>query len=208
MAAGPRPVLWGAGVDSCAQYARTWNEAQTGSEPAMLDISRYREWLMGLVSGLSVSTGLDLLHATEPAGALRRIAQICDEEPATDFYNAAMRMFGQMSIPGAGAEMFPNDRAATPLPENTVQSTLEQPFPPTAQLVPREPRVMNLQDNPPRVATDTASSQSETPPSETEDSKSQPTTEANRAGTDSAVDGCGNGYQSIASNASCSGGSK
>lgn len=92
-----RPQVLGYGVKGCRDYMLAFREWEKGSEEYILEYLRYRGWLAGLVTGLSLATGLDVLKGVEPDGAMRRIQVYCDDEPNDDFFNASMRLIRALS---------------------------------------------------------------------------------------------------------------
>jgi hypothetical protein len=91
------PEVWGFGVKACRDYLVTFENWQEGRETAIADYLRYRGWLAGLVTGLSLATGQDVLKGVEMDGAMRRIQVNCDERPDDDFFNASMRLIRRLS---------------------------------------------------------------------------------------------------------------
>jgi hypothetical protein len=97
--AAAAPTLWGYGVKSCGDYLAA-SPAQ-GAPAAIVgpEYARYREWLAGLVTGLNLATGTDVLAGAELDAALTRIRAHCKDRPADDFFNASMsfiRALGQV----------------------------------------------------------------------------------------------------------------
>lgn len=98
--AGPAPSLWGYGVKSCSAFLAV---APGSGAPAALaddEYLRYREWLAGLVTGLNLATGRDVLKGAELDAALMRIHAICQDHADDDFFNASLRLIrslGQLS---------------------------------------------------------------------------------------------------------------
>ena len=90
-AAAQGPTLWGYGVKSCRDFVAVAPGA--GSEAAgSAESLRYREWLAGLVSGLNLATGLDVLQGAELEAALTRIRAHCQDHPQDDFFNASLAL--------------------------------------------------------------------------------------------------------------------
>jgi hypothetical protein len=90
-AAAEGPTLWGYGVKSCRELVAAVPAA--GAEVAgNAEYPRYREWLAGLVSGLNLATGLDVLKGAELEAALTRIRAHCQERPEDDFFNASLAL--------------------------------------------------------------------------------------------------------------------
>ncbi len=88
-AAAEGPTLWGYGVKSCQEFVAAAPAA--GAEAVgNAEFPRYREWLAGLVSGLNVATGMDVLKGAELEAALTRIRAHCQDHPQDDFFNASL----------------------------------------------------------------------------------------------------------------------
>jgi hypothetical protein len=90
--AADRPQLWGYGVKSCTEYMAAWEARESGGE-----FLRYQDWLTGLVSGLSLATGLDVIQGVEIPVAMRRIELACEDKPEQDFFNASMDLIRLLS---------------------------------------------------------------------------------------------------------------
>jgi hypothetical protein len=129
-------TLWGMGVKSCFTFNHAFEDWQQEKPFGVENYPFYREWIMGLASGLSASTGLDVLHGSDPDKALRAIYKICRDQPGIDFFNAAMTLFGRMAIPGEESATF-NRPPATPQPSD--RAGLQNPWPPTATSIPLQP---------------------------------------------------------------------
>ncbi|MGE5154874.1 MAG: hypothetical protein ACM3ST_12780 [Bdellovibrio bacteriovorus] len=90
-AAGAGPTLWGYGVKSCRELVAA--VPPSGADIAgSAEYPRYREWLAGLVSGLNLATGRDVLMGAELEAALTRIRAHCQERPEDDFFNASLTL--------------------------------------------------------------------------------------------------------------------
>lgn len=84
-------LLWGHGVKPCSDLVAV---APRGEAPApMADPAYllYREWLAGLVTGLNLATGRDLLGGAELDAALARVRDTCERFPEDDVFNASLR---------------------------------------------------------------------------------------------------------------------
>ncbi|MBK1720216.1 hypothetical protein [Thiocystis violacea] len=86
------PALWGHGVKTCSAYLATVPPTEAPTELASEDFHRYRQWLAGLVSGLNLAVGRDVLKGAELDAAMSRIAAICKDNPEDDFFNASLRL--------------------------------------------------------------------------------------------------------------------
>lgn len=68
-----------------------------GDEAAIFEYLRYRSWLAGLATGLSLATGIDVLKGVEITGAMRSIQVYCDEHPDDPFFGASMDLIRSLS---------------------------------------------------------------------------------------------------------------
>jgi hypothetical protein len=97
-AEGDTPQLWGYGVKGCRDYIAAWEGREQGDAEAAMDYLLYREWLAGLVTGLSLATGQDVLVGVEIEQALRRIKLHCEEHREDDFFKASMDLVRLLSM--------------------------------------------------------------------------------------------------------------
>ncbi len=93
-----RPLVRDYGVKGCDQYLQTSTRAEQGDALAVSDRLRYRAWLGGLTTGLSLATGMDVYKGVELEGALRRIRLYCEQNPGDDFFTAAMDLVKTLSL--------------------------------------------------------------------------------------------------------------
>lgn len=84
------PQVLGYGVRGCDHYNEIFNGWESGQGDQIAEYLHYRDWLAGLVTGLSLATGTDVLKGVEVNGAMRRIQVYCDEHPTEDFFTASM----------------------------------------------------------------------------------------------------------------------
>jgi hypothetical protein len=99
------PTLWGYGVKSCKEYLAASAGDGAPASVAGKEYGRYREWLAGLVSGLNLATGTDVLAGAELDAALNRIGAHCRERPTDDFFNASMALIRSLGqVKGAGGK--------------------------------------------------------------------------------------------------------
>ena len=98
LAAGA-PVLWGAGVKPCTDFLAVAPADATAQAIAGEGYRRYQEWLSGLVTGLNLATGRDVLKGAELDAAMIRIRANCERHPTDDFFNAAMRLVRSLGDP-------------------------------------------------------------------------------------------------------------
>ncbi len=94
------PPLWGYGVKSCSSFLAVAPAAGTPTAVTGEEYLRYREWLAGLISGLNLATGADVLRGAELDAALTRVQANCKETPSDDFFNASMRLVQALSKKG------------------------------------------------------------------------------------------------------------
>ena len=100
----------GYGVKSCAEYLTAFEGWDEGVESGILEYIRYREWLAGLVTGLTLATGEEILRGVDVEGAMRRIQVDCDERRESDFFGAGMRLIRLLNAPeGDGTATKPGD---------------------------------------------------------------------------------------------------
>ncbi|MCB1869083.1 MAG: hypothetical protein KDI43_11270 [Gammaproteobacteria bacterium] len=92
-----RPQVWDYGVKECRRFLAAFKGWESGDEGGIAEYLRYRGWLSGLVTGLSLATGTDVLKGVDPDGALRRIRIYCDEQPDDDYFTAVMDLIRQLS---------------------------------------------------------------------------------------------------------------
>ncbi|EGV30332.1 hypothetical protein ThidrDRAFT_2806 [Thiorhodococcus drewsii AZ1] len=86
------PALWGYGVKSCSAFLAVVPRADIPPELIDEEYFRYREWLSGMVSGLNLVTGRDVLRGAQIDAAMSRIRATCEDDPGDDFFNASLRL--------------------------------------------------------------------------------------------------------------------
>jgi hypothetical protein len=91
------PPLWGYAVKSCADYLAAVEADAAGTEVAAWELRRYEDWLTGIVSGLNLATGKDVLVGADIQSALRRIGAYCRGHPQDDFFTATMDLVRSLS---------------------------------------------------------------------------------------------------------------
>lgn len=101
--AGEKLDVVGYGVKGCPQYLAAYEGWETGVDAEILEYIRYREWLAGLVTGLTLATGMDVLRGIDVESAMRRIQLDCDERGESDFFGASMRLIRLISEPVEGS---------------------------------------------------------------------------------------------------------
>ena len=103
-AAAEGPTLWGYGVKSCQELVTAVPEA-AAEVAGNAEYPRYREWLAGLVTGLNLATGLDVLKGAELEAALTRIRAHCQDHPRDDFFNASLTLLKSLgAVKGKGGD--------------------------------------------------------------------------------------------------------
>jgi hypothetical protein len=95
--ANKMPPLWGYGVNSCDAYVAAWNGREEGIDEHIGEYRRFEDWLTGLVSGLNLATGQDVLVGVTIDSAMRRIHLYCDDHRKDDFFTAAMDLVRMLS---------------------------------------------------------------------------------------------------------------
>ena len=85
-----KPQLLGYGVKSCSDYRNTLQGWEKGDPQMVTEYYRYRDWLTGFVSGLSLSVGNDVMRGVGIDSALRRNKIYCEKNVESDFFNATM----------------------------------------------------------------------------------------------------------------------
>ncbi|MCG6897514.1 MAG: hypothetical protein LJE61_08075 [Thiocapsa sp.] len=95
------PVLWGAGVKPCSDFLMAAPADGAANAIAGEGYRRYREWLAGLVTGLNLATGRDVLAGADLDAALTRIRASCERYPSDDFFGASMRLVRSLSDVGS-----------------------------------------------------------------------------------------------------------
>lgn len=97
IAAGSLPPVWGFGVQSCAAFVTAADGHGQDLDLARWEYRRYEDWLTGLVTGLNLATGRDVLAGADIATALRRMQAHCRGHPEQDFFTAAMDLVRLLS---------------------------------------------------------------------------------------------------------------
>jgi len=95
--ASGEPVLWGYGVKTCRQLVEAAPGAGVPASIASEEFVRYREWLAGLISGLNLATGTDVLGGAELDAAVEKILARCKDEPNQDVFNAGIEEIKALS---------------------------------------------------------------------------------------------------------------
>jgi len=86
------PVLLGYGVKKCDELVLAWNEDKRGEKRGREELQRYRDWLGGFVSGLSLATGYDTLRGVSLDDAMQRIQTRCKNNLTEDVFNSTMNL--------------------------------------------------------------------------------------------------------------------
>jgi len=91
------PPLWGYGVKSCDAFLLAAQGWDAGGERESIEYRRYQDWLTGLVSGLNLATGKDVLRGADIDTAMTRIRAHCGGHPKDDFFTATMDLVRMLS---------------------------------------------------------------------------------------------------------------
>jgi hypothetical protein len=83
------PKIWGYGTKSCTSYVQAYQAWEQGKQDQVWEYFRYRDWLTGFVSALTMATGMDILRGVQPKNAMRRINLYCEENLSEDYFSAA-----------------------------------------------------------------------------------------------------------------------
>ena len=94
-----KPEVIGYGVKGCNEYVVAFEGWEAGVDSEILEYIRYREWLGGLVTGLTLATGEGVLRGVSVKSAMRRLHVDCDERRESDFFGASMRLIRTLSAP-------------------------------------------------------------------------------------------------------------
>jgi len=103
MAEVSTPKIWGYGTKPCTSYIKAYQAWKKGDQEQVWEYFRYRDWLTGFVSALTLATGVDIMHGVKPKNAMRRINLYCEENMGKDFFTASsefFRILGTGSRPG------------------------------------------------------------------------------------------------------------
>ncbi len=91
------PSIWGYGVKGCEDFLRAAQGWDAGKESESIEYRRYQDWFTGLVTGLNLATGKDVLRGATIDGALGRIRAHCGGNPKDDFFTASMDLVRMLS---------------------------------------------------------------------------------------------------------------
>ncbi len=81
--------MWGYGTKTCRDFVAAAAGWDIGQQDQIAEYLLYRDWFSGLVTGLTLATGIDILHGAEVEGAMRRIRPYCEDHPNEDFFTAS-----------------------------------------------------------------------------------------------------------------------
>ncbi len=84
------PKVWGYGTKSCTSYIATYKAWEAGMQDQVWEYFRYRDWLTGFISALTLATGSDVMRGVDPKSAMRRINLYCEENLGKDFFSATL----------------------------------------------------------------------------------------------------------------------
>ena len=96
-AAASPPLLHGYGGESCERFLETRRQAEQGEARAVFDELGYSQWLAGMVSGLSLASGEDVLHGADVDGLLRRVQRHCEDDLSLNVMDAALAHIRSLS---------------------------------------------------------------------------------------------------------------
>ncbi len=105
-AEGITPKVWGYGTKSCSAYIAAYKVKESGDQAKVWEYFRYRDWLTGFISGLTMATGVDVMQGVDPKSAMRRINLICEDDLGKDFFAATMefiRLVGTNKLQDKGS---------------------------------------------------------------------------------------------------------
>lgn len=91
------PVLHGYGGQECGRFLETRSQAEQGVARAVFDELAYSQWLAGLVSGLSLASGEDVLHGADVEGLMRRVQRHCEDDLSLNVMDAALAHIRDLS---------------------------------------------------------------------------------------------------------------
>ncbi len=98
------PKIWGYGTKTCTSYIETYRSWEQGKQEQVWEYFRYRDWLTGFITALSLVTDADVMRGVKPKNAMRRINLHCEENLGQDFFTASsefIRILGSGSRPGS-----------------------------------------------------------------------------------------------------------
>jgi hypothetical protein len=84
-----RPRVWGYGTKTCRDFVTAAAGWDIGQQDQIAEYLLYRDWFSGLVTGLTLATGIDILHGADVEGGMRRIRPYCEDHPNEDFFTAS-----------------------------------------------------------------------------------------------------------------------
>jgi hypothetical protein len=91
------PPIWGYGVKGCDQFLAAAEGNEKGTDQMPVEYGRYEDWLTGLISGLNLATGKDVLRGADIKTALQRIRAYCGGHRNEDFFSATMDLVRMLS---------------------------------------------------------------------------------------------------------------
>ncbi len=101
------PKVWGYGTKTCTSFITTYKAWEGGKQDQVWEYFRYRDWLTGFISALTLATGSDVMRGVEPKSAMRRINLYCEENLENDFFSATLefiRILGSNGQKGTGVD--------------------------------------------------------------------------------------------------------
>lgn len=91
------PMLHGHGAKTCVEYLDTWRRWESGQDTGIYDYFGYQQWMAGLVTGLSLATGEDVLRGADVEGMMRRVKLGCEDDRKQDVFEAATAYLRELS---------------------------------------------------------------------------------------------------------------
>ncbi len=91
------PVVLGIGAMRCQDFLETERVAGRGEVSAVARRIRYRSWLAGFASGLSLASGEDVLRGVPLEGVLRQLRYRCEKHPGRAIAEAATGLLAGIS---------------------------------------------------------------------------------------------------------------
>ncbi len=95
--AAAAPVAIGIGAGSCQRLLETLRLADQGKVRAVANELRYRSWMAGFVSGLSVAGGEDVSRGVPLEGLMRQLRFRCQRHPGHGIAETATGLLSETS---------------------------------------------------------------------------------------------------------------
>jgi len=92
------PLVWGYGNRRCSEYLLIYPAPnQPQREDLVAEYQSTREWVSGFATGLSLATGMDILHGGNVDEVMERLFTQCGTQISNDLFNVALGVFRAMS---------------------------------------------------------------------------------------------------------------